>query len=257
MTGPLDGRRVLVTRSRDQAAGIVDALHRRGATVVVVPLISTRPLVTPDQITEAATRLRVATGPRWVAFTSATAARLVLRVLDGAELEGVSMAVVGPETAAAVREGGREPDLVAAESDAAGLTRELCPLLPGGALWLPAAEGGRDDLVSAAHRTGVALDVQTVYRSEMPADAPRRLAAALEQALDAVTLTSGSTVRHLTRALDGRGLGAHTVVAVIGPRTADDARAAGLRVDVIARLPSAEGLAQALAEHFHPVGTLG
>ena len=54
---PLAGRTVLVTRTRERAGGIVDLLHARGARVVLVPLISTVPLLHPEAIAEAAAEL--------------------------------------------------------------------------------------------------------------------------------------------------------------------------------------------------------
>ena len=47
MTKPLAGRRVLVTRARERAAGLVDALHELGAQVLVVPLLATEPIIAP------------------------------------------------------------------------------------------------------------------------------------------------------------------------------------------------------------------
>ncbi|HKR99600.1 MAG TPA: uroporphyrinogen-III synthase, partial [Candidatus Dormibacteraeota bacterium] len=134
-TLPLSGRTVLVTRTREQAGGLVDQLHALGATVVVVPLISTVPLATPDEVRAAAVRLRDAPEPRWVAFTSAVAVRLVFGALAQADLASASLAAVGAETARAVEARGASVSLVPAQPDSAGLARELAPLVAGGTVW--------------------------------------------------------------------------------------------------------------------------
>jgi len=62
-----------------------------------------------------------------------------------------------------------------------------------------------------------------------------------------VLVTSGSVARQVAEQLSPLPQG--TIVACIGPRTAFDARAAGLTVDVIAESRSADALVDALVEH--------
>ncbi|MCW5893536.1 MAG: uroporphyrinogen-III synthase, partial [bacterium] len=89
-----------------------------------------------------------------------------------------------------------------------------------------------------------------------PAEALAELRRALdEDAVDAVTFTASSTVRHFARALGRDAMAAlaarpRPVVACIGPVTADAARDVGLRVDVCPASYTAPALADALAEHF-------
>ena len=99
MTGarPLAGRRVLVTRTREQAAGLVDALHQRGADVVVVPMIATVVLAAPDVVAASFAELMAAPPPRWAVFTSATAVRLVFGSLEVDPQLALSVAAVGAE----------------------------------------------------------------------------------------------------------------------------------------------------------------
>ena len=258
MSQPLAGRRVLVTRTRERASGIVDALHSLGAEVVVVPLIAIEPVASPESIEAALAALLRGPEPRWVAFTSATAVRIVLGVVGPDRLGHALVGAVGVETAVALRALGREPDVVAGEQDAAGLAVAMAEHgVRGGCVWFPAAEGARDALAGGLRAAGAAVEVQVVYRSVMPADAPRRLAVALEDRVDAVTLTSGSTARHLVAALDGGRLDPATVVACIGPQTAREAEAAGLHVGVVAAERTGPGLAEALARLWDPARSLG
>ena len=244
--GGLSGRRVLVTRTRERAAGLVDALHERGAEAVVVPLIATQPLATPDEIVTAVRALAAAPAPRWAAFTSATAVRLALGATGPDALRGVEVAAVGAETAATLQARGVRVALAGvADADALADALEAAGM-QGATVWFPAAEAARSALPERLRAVGADVTVQPVYRTVMPDDAPRRLAVALDQGVDAVTLTSGSTARNLVRALGQRALSPATAVVCIGAHTADAARAVGLDVAAVASEPSAAGLVEAL-----------
>jgi uroporphyrinogen-III synthase len=248
----LRGRRVIVTRTRDNAAGLVDALHDLGADVVVVPLIATVPIATPGEVADALAALSRPAPPRWVVFTSATAVRLVLPIA-GDELASVaSVAAVGPDTADALREGGIPVELVAAEHAADGLAGELVARgMAGAVVWLPQAEGSRPVLANRLREAGADVRVTVLYRSEMPAGAPERLARALESSVDAIMLTSSSTAENLSRALAGRQLDPRAAVVCIGEQTAEAARRCGIDVAAVARRSSRAGLIEAL------IGCLG
>ena len=255
MTKPLAGRRVLVTRARERAAGLVDALHELGAQVLVVPLLATEPIIAPAGIAAAAQALAGAPAPRWAVFTSATAVRLVTGVLDGSALASAGVAAVGDETAAALRRAGVVPDVVPEGTSAAALALAMTRLgIRGAHVWFPCAEAAGEVLPRRLRAQGAEVQVQPIYRTVMPDDAPRRLGAALRDGLDAITLTSGSTARHLVAALGDNRVPAGTAIACIGEQTAAAARAAGLRVDVVAALQSNAGLVAAIAGHLaHPL----
>jgi uroporphyrinogen-III synthase len=246
---PLAGRRIVVTRTRERAAGVVDRLHALGATVVVVPLISTVPIATPDEIVRSAAEIRSAREPRWVAFTSATAVRLVLGAAGLASLDGMLIAAVGPATARVLEDAGRTPDLVATDRDGSGLAAAMLDRgMAGATVWFPAAEGASERLVDALREQGVTVAAQHIYRSAMPEAASERLHAAIHEGVDAITLTSGSTARHLASILGGGSIPAGISIVCIGDQTASEARAAGLPVHGIAAEASAEGLALAVQE---------
>jgi len=248
---PLAGRHVVVTRTRERAAGLVDRLHALGADVSVVPLIATVPLAPPDAVKAVASEVKAGPGERWAVFTSATAVRLVTRVLDRIALQPFAIAALGRETAAALSAAGCVVSLVPDRHDGEGLADALVLRGVGGAaVWLPTAEGAGSVLPDRLRAAGAHVRVQAVYRSDMPAGAADRLQRVLRRGVDAIALTSGSTARHLVRALAGAELPARTVVVCIGPQTAAVARAAGLRVDLVAVEQSADGIASALSAHF-------
>jgi uroporphyrinogen-III synthase len=250
---PLAGRRVLVTRTREQAQGLVDRLHAAGASVVVVPLITTVPVAEPDAIVRVASEMRASPAPRWVAFTSATAVRLVV---GAAGIEGIAdmfVAVVGPATAAALEAEGRTPDLVAGDHDAAGLsTAMLARGIAGASVWFPVADGARDAFAEALRAAGAKVTEQFIYRSAMPVSAPERLRSAFDGGIDAITLTSGSTARHLVEAVGVEGVPAGASIVCLGEQTAIEARHFGLAVTAVARVASIDALLDALTECLAP-----
>jgi uroporphyrinogen-III synthase len=249
----LAGRRVLVTRTREQAEGLVDRLHRAGASVTVVPLIATVPIAEPAAIVAAAAENAAAPQPRWVVFTSATAVRLVIGAAGAASLSGVRIAAVGPATAAALLAEGATPELVASEHDADGLANAMLDVgMAGATVWTPVAEGASGHLPERVRAAGAVVNIQLIYRSVMPAGAPDRLSAALAGGVDAITLTRGSRPPNLAGAPAADGVPSGIQIVCIGEQTAAAARAAGLTVGAIAREASVEGLMAALTECLTP-----
>lgn len=250
---PLAGRRVLVTRTRERAEGLVDRLHAAGASVAIVPMIATLPIADPEAIARVAAAVGAAPPPRWVAFTSATAVRLVLGAVGADALTGVLVAAVGPATAAALEAQGVAADLMASDHDASGLAATMLRRgMAGATVWFPVAEGAGRGFAESLRAGGASVTVQHIYRSVMPASAPGRLRAALAAGVDAITLTSGSTARNLVTAMGAGGLPAGAPIVCIGEQTAAEARAAGLTVHAVAQVASVEGLVSALTECLTP-----
>jgi len=238
---PLFGRKVVVTRAREQASELVDRLHRLGAETVELPAI------TIDEPGDGGAALRGAAlrvgHYDWVIFTSANAVeRFCARLHDARSLAGVRVAAIGPGTAGALRSFGVEPDLVPENFVAESLI-EVFPFGNGEVL-LPRAAVAREVLPESLRAKGWRVDVVEAYLTR-PAE-PSASALAEAGKADAITFTSSSTV---TNFLHVAGLDAvPPVVVCIGPVTAETARAAGLTVDVVAEEHTIDGLVQALVE---------
>src|SRR5437762_1028860 len=74
MGGSLQGRRIVVTRAREQAGDLVRALEDRGAVAVLAPVIRIQPLENLGGLRAALTGL---SAYRWVVFTSQNAVQVV------------------------------------------------------------------------------------------------------------------------------------------------------------------------------------
>jgi uroporphyrinogen III methyltransferase / synthase len=254
---PLFGWRVLVPRTKEQAASVVERLRSYGAVPQVVPTIAVEPPRAPQQM-ERAIKGLVTGRFQWIAFTSANAVRAVREKLeeyglDARAFAGIKVAAVGEQTAAALGDFGIKPDLVPeAEQSSEGLAAAWPPyddvLDPINRVLLPRADIATETLVARLTDLGWETEDVTAYRTVRASPPPAPIREAIKGGgFDAVLFTSSSTVRNLI-GIAGKPH-AVTVVAVIGPQTAQTAAEYGLRVDVTAPRPSATALVDALAEH--------
>jgi uroporphyrinogen III methyltransferase / synthase len=240
---PLFGRRVVVTRAREQASTLTRRLADLGATVVELPTIE---VGDPDDggagLRAAADR--VATY-HWVVLTSVNAVdRFVPLLRDARALGRAQVAAIGPGTAAALARHGVAADLVPERSVAESLVAAF-PEPPAGGrgrVLLPRAAAARDVVPDELGARGWKVDVVPAYRTSLASPPPPALEAA--RAADAITFTSASTVSGF---LDAAGPEAvPPLVASIGPVTSAAARARGLAVAAEADPHTIDGLVDAL-----------
>ncbi|HLZ68361.1 MAG TPA: uroporphyrinogen-III C-methyltransferase [Dehalococcoidia bacterium] len=252
-TRPLWGRRVLVTRTRQQASGLRRLLEERGAEVIELPALEIVETVSPALMRRIGGALNGG-DYGWVVFTSANGVELFFRHLrehgrDARSFRDASVCAIGPGTAQALAERGILADLVPEEYVAEGIIAAMQPSdLRRRRVLVPRAENARPELVAGLRRLGAEVEEVPLYVSRVPAT-PDESALARVRAgeVDVVTLASSSTVTHLLGMLGGdpaplRG----AVIACIGPVTANTARRLGLRVDVVAETFSIPGLVTAL-----------
>jgi uroporphyrinogen III methyltransferase/synthase len=168
-TRPLFGRRVLVTRSREQAPALAAALRRAGAEPVVLPLLRQAP---PDDWREVDAALARRGGYDALLFTSANAVRaLASRAAErGASVAALAERVfcVGPGTAAAARSAGLEVHGVPERRQGGeGLLELVARQLPprGRRFLLPRAQEARENLPEGLRAAGARVDAVTVYRT--------------------------------------------------------------------------------------------
>ncbi len=255
-TKPLYGWRVLVPRTKEQAAGLAARLRSYGAVGEEVPTISVEPPRNPQQIDKAVRGL-VEGRYEWIAFTSVNAVKAVREKfeeygLDARAFSGLKIAAVGDKTAEAIATWGIKPDLVpSGEQSAKGMLEDWPPydelLDPINRVFLPRADIATETLVAGLIDLGWEVDDVTAYRTVRAAPPPAPTREAIKGGkFDAVLFTSSSTVRNLV-GIAGKPHPS-TIIACIGPATAKTAEEHGLRVDVLAEKPAVDVLIDALAE---------
>jgi len=261
-TRPLFGRRVLLTRTAEQAKRTAAALRERGAEPVVIPTIQLFPPEDPAPLEKAARELGTYA---WAAFTSENGVRaffdcLTRQGLDGRAFGGVRIGVIGPGTAAALAEHGLRADVVAKEFRGEGLAQAMLEAIgpdaakAGARVLVARAKEAREALPDALRQAGCHVDVVAAYETRAaPREVVERVRGLLEKrAVDAVTFTSASTVQGLCEALgqDAPKLLSNVIVASIGPITTEAAVARGIEVTITASTYTLDGLLMALESAF-------
>ena len=254
---PLFGKRIVVTRPRDQAADLIDALERLGAEVLPMPTIQIVDPPSLDELDAAIERL-AAGGYTWVMFASVNAVeRFFVRLqrsYDSRALARTKVAAVGPATAERLRSYGIEADLMPDEFTAASTVAALGESGPGKIL-LPRPEGAPQDVVDALRSHGWKVDNVTTYQTLRV----RPDVKVLGGTIDAVLFTSASSVEGFSDATRAEGLEQGYGVICIGPSTERAAKDLGLQVNAVADPHTTEGLVDALLSTLTPPqrGTMG
>lgn len=250
---PLFGRRIVVTRAREQQSGFAELLEDFGAEVIECPTIAIRG---PDEWGAVDHALERIASFHWVIFTSANGVRYFLRRLqerggDLKALHGIRLAAIGPATAAALQEVGLHPDLVPDEYRAEAILEALDRDLSGMRFLIPRAAEAREVLPAGLRERGAEVEVVAVYRTVPVADQADAVLDLLRAGqIDAVTFTSSSTVVNFVEMLPEQDLAAllkDVTIACIGPVTGETAARYGLAAHIMPAAFTIPALAEAVA----------
>lgn len=255
-SGPLLGRRIVVTRAPEQARELAAQLSELGATVVLLPAISFAEPADSGPLDAAIESLSTFD---WILFTSANAARYFGRrckargVNPKAAQSGARplfVAVVGPATAEAAAAEGFLVGHMAQEFQGISLAQELAPDLSRKKVLIPQGDLAADDLIVALRFAGADVTPVTAYRTlQVDAGAPEALEAVRKGEIDMVSFFSASAFRSVSARVGAEVL-ERVPIAAIGPVTADAIREAGLKVAVESKVPTAKAFIAALLAHF-------
>ena len=242
---PLGGWRVLVPRGGKWGDGVAATLRSYGAIPVIAPMIN---FASADDGAALANALHELKDGQfdWLVVTSAT----TVDVLAGQSVivpPTTKIAAVGETTAAALAVAGYQVSFIPeGDNSARGLLKEWPIAEITGRVLIPQSDIAEPTLVSGLGELGLDVQFVSAYRTVGVPIAEHVAADVASGRIGAVLVTSGSVARQVAEQLapipDG------TIVACIGPRTAFDARAAGLNVHVIAESRSADALVDALVE---------
>ena len=244
MVKPLLGWRVLVPRGGKWGDGIAAQLRAIGANHVIAPLINFAGA--DDQPALEAELESLRNGKfSWLVVTSATTVDVL--VGQGVRVpETTKIAAVGETTAQALHLAGYEVDFVPSDHSARGLVKEWPD--PGvSTVLVPQSEIAEPTLVSGLRERRIDARFVSAYRT-VGVEAPPAISSEIaEGRIHGLLVSSGSVARQIADQFSP--LPACTVVVCIGPRTAFDARAAGLTVHRIAEERSSQALVRALADY--------
>lgn len=254
-TRPLFGKRVVVTRAREQSSDFAEILERHGACVVEFPTIEIVPPASWDAIDGAIEKLDTYD---WAIFTSVNGVKYFIERLkskgrDVRDLKGIRLCAIGPKTASEIEELGLRIDFVPKEYRAEGIIEGLGDV-KGKRILIPRAEVAREILPEELSRMGGAVDVVTAYRTIRPEGKTAEIRDLFKQGkIDAVTFASSSTVTNFLQMFeDGEGIKflMDVKVASIGPITAETARKKGIETAIMPKDYTIPALAEAIVDYY-------
>lgn len=256
-SGPVAGKRIVITRAPEQAQELAQALESLGAEVLLMPTVAFVPLEDFRALDEA---LRKLSGFDAILFLSKNAVRYIfercseLGIKCSLDSANRLVAVVGAGTADAAASRGLQVDYITKNQGGEALVRELGERVAGRNVLLPRSDRGDARLSNALREAGAHVTEVIAYRTAAPEAMDSALLARVRRAeVDAIVFASPSAFSNLLDSMnlaDVAELSTRVQFAAIGPTTARAMRDAGVRVEIEAVEPSAAGLAGAIAEHF-------
>lgn len=256
---PLAGKRILITRAREQSGDFATLLKELEAEVIEFPTIEIVPPLSWKELDRAISRLRTYD---WIIFTSANGViffwqRLREKGKSNHLPPSLKVCAIGPATANQLKKRGvlvhRIPKEFIAESILEGFQK-----LPvkGKRILLARAKKARDILPKGLRKMGAEVAVVEVYRTVKPKGGAKKLKQLLKEGrIDVVTFTSSSTVNHFAELLkkeELKKLLKGIAIASIGPVTAKTVKERGLKVQIQPKQYTIPGLTQAIAQYFSP-----
>jgi uroporphyrinogen III methyltransferase / synthase len=264
---PLEGKKIVVTRARQQASPLLARLAGAGAAALEFPVIK---IVAPESFGPLDSAIARLGEFDWLVFTSVNGVeyfwqRLAALHKTSSDLAHLKVCAIGPATAAALSERGVSPALVPHRFVAEGILADLGPVA-GLRFLLPRAELAREALLEGLEAGGALVEQVIAYRTVVAdEDFPGKVGAAelvrlFERGeIDLITFTSSSTVRFFAARLAAvttqplPRLLSKTLVACIGPITAGTARELGLKVGLEAPEFTVEHLVEAIIRYYEGV----
>jgi uroporphyrinogen III methyltransferase/synthase len=253
---PLSGKKILITRARDQAAVFSSSLRDLGAEVIELPTIEIVPPVSWKGLDKAINQIE---SYSWLIFTSTNGVNFFWQRWKENNKDrlppSLKICAIGPATAYQLMEKGIEvhytPKEFVAEAILKGFEKSM---LKGKRILLARAKEARDILPEGLRKMGAQVDVVETYRTVKPKWGSKRLKELLMKGkVDAITFTSSSTVNHFAELLkkeDLQNLLSGIAIACIGPITARTAKNWKMRVQIQPKEYTIPALTQAIVQYF-------
>lgn len=252
---PLAGKKVLVTRAKEQAAKLSNIISANGGTPIEVPLIAFE-RVNHKEIDEKIQRLHTYD---WLLLTSVNGVHFFMETYKKWFPECTSfpsrIAVVGKKTEQALRQYGFQADLIPTDYSAEGMAELLVEHVSAGdTLLLARGNLGRNVLNVQLTKKGAYVDDVTLYKTVAPKDALHEMERVVKRNPDIhiATFTSSSTVSHyasIVTELKKKGIHFNPRIACIGPIAEQTAKDLGLVVHVVPPVYTIESLVEHVIQY--------
>ncbi len=251
---PLLGKRIVVTRTRQQSSALKQKLVDLGAEVIEIPTIRMVPASDQDTFNDC---IENAYTYDWIVFTSPNGVEYFLdrffeRFDDARSLGGVKIAAIGPGTAKKIKQYHFATDLIPEVYHAEGLIEAFKKEdIDHHTMLYVKPKQTRDILTPALRDMNAIVDECVVYETVAETrditGAKQRL---IDEGADLITFTSSSTAEHF-KALN-LPLNDDCKVACMGPITSQALGELGYTVDVISSEATINAFVEAIVDHFNP-----
>lgn len=258
--GGLRGKRILITRAREQSGNFATQLRKLGAGVIEFPTIKIVPPINWNKLDQAIDQLK---SYDWIIFTSVNGVHFFWQRLQQKGKNhlpsSLKICAIGPATANQLKKREISVHYVPKEYVAESILKGFEKMdLKGKRILLARAKKARDILPKGLLKMGTEVDVVEAYRTIKPRGSGKRLRQLLRnEEIDVITFTSSSTVNHFAELLKKEHLKRllkGIAIACIGPITAQTAKGLGMKVHIQPKKFTIPALTQAIADYFavHP-----
>ncbi len=254
---PLFGKNIVVTRARAQASSLVSRLTQLGAHCIEIPTIKIAP---PKDLAPLKQAIENILDYEWLVLTSVNGVKFFFDTLfdmgkDVRSLGHLKFACIGPVTKERLKEYGIISDILPETYRAESVIEAFSHVdIQDKKVLLPRAKVARTILPEELTKMGARVDEVTAYETKLDDDRKEALLDALkENAIDAVTFTSSSTVSNFMSLIQKEDTGTllkDVTIASIGPITSDTAKDLGIAPDIEAQAFTIPGLVDALTDYY-------
>lgn len=253
---PLQGRRIAVTRSREQASELAARLNALGAEVLELPLISISKAIDKQTLGDVLTELGTYD---WIVFTSANGVRYFFeefhRLFDDIRALGMlRFACVGEATARAITAEHIRVECQPKIATADALADELIATgsLDNSKMLVVTGNLNRDTLTTKLEAARAIVDRLQVYKTEKTDLRDNEAAGDFRaRGADAILFASSSAVQSFVdqaAALKLAKDAQRPLAGSIGPQTSETMKKSGMPIDFEAKSPSLDALVDALVK---------
>jgi len=188
MKSPIEGKKILLTRPKDQNSEWADRLELLGAVPVIFPLIEISASQDSYEMEEVLAQIYQYD---WIIFTSINSARYSLEIINKVLLMShkIYIAAIGSKTAAYLEDHGLEVDFMPLIFTSANLSEEIDDIKSKKIL-LPRTNIADGNLADELRQRGATVKEITVYNTHIVNDKHDSLQQIADAGLDVITFAT-------------------------------------------------------------------
>lgn len=249
MKQKLKGCKVLVSRPKQQAKELLEAIENEGGEALLLPMIELKPVRDQSLLYRAFDQLEIYD---WLVFTSPNAVKFFFEAAENFGVKfyfypDLKIATVGEKTKHSLEQLGYRTNFVPIQYTAEVLAENMDPEIEGKKVLIPRSAKASDEYLKVFEKRGALVETIAIYDNqplEYPAKTMREFMAC---DFDYLTFTSPSAIQAFDANLKQAALRLHEEqVVCIGPTTAKAAENLGYSVAAVADPHTVEGIVESI-----------